>query len=37
MSKAYDKVEWAFVVGMTSKIGFAESSISLLMMCMTMV
>jgi hypothetical protein len=37
MSKAYDKVEWAFVEGMTRKIGFAESSISLLMMCMTMV
>ena len=33
MSKAYDRVEWAFVEGIMRKLGFAERCISLLMEC----
>jgi hypothetical protein len=33
MSKAYDRVEWAFVEGIMRKLGFAERWISLLMEC----
>jgi hypothetical protein len=37
MSKAYDRVEWAFVEGMMRKLGFAEQWIRVVMTCMTTV
>ncbi|KAK3192991.1 hypothetical protein Dsin_024301 [Dipteronia sinensis] len=33
MSKAYDRVEWAFLEGMMSTLGFSEKWISLIMRC----
>jgi hypothetical protein len=37
MSKAYDRVEWPFLQGMMRRLGFAESSVKLIMMCVTTV
>ena len=37
MSKAYDKVEWAYLESMMKKIGLRERWISLIMMCVTFV
>lgn len=37
MSKAYDRVEWAFVERMMRRLGFAERWINLIMMCVTTV
>ena len=36
ISKAYNKVEWAFLDAMMRKLGFAERWINLIMMCVTM-
>ena len=37
MSKAYNRVEWAYLKSMMRKLGFNEKWISLIMMCVTMV
>jgi hypothetical protein len=37
MSKAYDRVEWAFVEKMVRKMGFTERRIELIMLCVTSV
>ena len=37
MSKAYNRVEWAYLESMMRKLGFNEKWISLIMMCVTMV
>ena len=36
ISKAYNRVEWAFLDAMMRKLGFAELWINLIMMCVTM-
>lgn len=37
MSKAYDRVEWAFIQGMLVKLGFNSSFVDLVMKCISSV
>lgn len=37
MSKAYDRIEWPFLEGMMTRMGFAEEFVQLIMKCVTIV